>query len=286
MGDLSASGGMVGGGGGMFDGIFDFFSKLDFGKMFGSLGSLFGLGAATGGHIVGPGSGTSDSIPANLSNGEFVVNAAATKGNLGLLHSINAGKKVQHRALGGLLTMIPGLVGGIGGMIKGGGGGGAGGIMGMISQLLGPLMKLFGGGAGGGGIMSLFGGTKAATGGKIVGPGSGTSDSIPAMISNGEFVVNAAATKANLGLLHSLNSSRQRFAEGGLAGVSSGIMTTPTAKGFKPVSVDKSTKSTQQVVNLNITGDISRQTKSEIFKMMPTIASGVNLQNKEAGIKR
>jgi tape measure domain-containing protein len=286
MGDLSASGGMVGGGGGMFDGIFDFFSKLDFGKMFGSLGSLFGLGAATGGHIVGPGSGTSDSIPANLSNGEFVVNAAATKGNLGLLHSINAGKKVQHRALGGLLTMIPGLVGGIGGMIKGGGGGGAGGIMGMISQLLGPLMKLFGGGAGGGGIMSLFGGTKAATGGKIVGPGSGTSDSIPAMISNGEFVVNAAATKANLGLLHSLNSGRQHFAEGGLAGVSSGIMTTPTSKGFKPISVDKSTKSTQQVVNLNITGDISRQTKSEIFKMMPTIASGVNLQNKEAGIKR
>jgi tape measure domain-containing protein len=284
MGDLSASGGMVGGG--LFDGIGKFFEDFDFGKIFGSLGNLFGLGAATGGHIVGPGSGTSDSIPANLSNGEFVVNAAATKGNLGLLHSINAGKKVQHRALGGLLTMIPGLVGGIGGMIKGGGGGGAGGIMGMISQLLGPLMKLFGGGAGGGGIMSLFGGTKAATGGKIVGPGSGTSDSIPAMISNGEFVVNAAATKANLGLLHSLNSGRQHFAEGGLAGVSSGIMTTPTSKGFKPISVDKSTKSTQQVVNLNITGDISRQTKSEIFKMMPTIASGVNLQNKEAGIKR
>ena len=35
--------------------------------------------AATGGYITGPGTGTSDSIPARLSNGEFVMTAAATR---------------------------------------------------------------------------------------------------------------------------------------------------------------------------------------------------------------
>ena len=43
------------------------------------------------------------------------------------------------------------------------------------------------------------------TGGRISGPGSGTSDSIPAMVSNGEFIVNAAATRRNIGLLTAIN---------------------------------------------------------------------------------
>ena len=46
---------------------------------------------AEGGYVEGPGTATSDSIPANLSNGEFVVNAAATAGNLDLLNNINNG---------------------------------------------------------------------------------------------------------------------------------------------------------------------------------------------------
>jgi TP901 family phage tail tape measure protein len=50
-----------------------------------------GAGHAVGGYITGPGTSTSDSIPAMLSNGEFVVNAAATKDNLALLHAINTG---------------------------------------------------------------------------------------------------------------------------------------------------------------------------------------------------
>src|SRR5207344_1821627 len=37
------------------------------------------LSNASGGYIRGPGSGTSDSIWARLSNGEFVVNAASTR---------------------------------------------------------------------------------------------------------------------------------------------------------------------------------------------------------------
>jgi len=56
---------------------------------------------------------------------------------------------------------------------------------------------------------------KHARGGFIAGPGSATSDSIPAMLSNGEFVVNAAATKRHMPLLMAVNS--QKFASGGLA---------------------------------------------------------------------
>ncbi|GAA0347909.1 hypothetical protein NE235_10725 [Actinoallomurus spadix] len=45
----------------------------------------------TGGSVSGPGTATSDSIPAMLSNGEFVVNAAQTARFLPLLEAINSG---------------------------------------------------------------------------------------------------------------------------------------------------------------------------------------------------
>ena len=46
---------------------------------------------AAGGYITGAGSGTSDSIAARLSNGEYVVNAAATARNRALLDAVNYG---------------------------------------------------------------------------------------------------------------------------------------------------------------------------------------------------
>lgn len=52
-------------------------------------------GFATGGLISGPGTGTSDSIPARLSNGEFVINAQATKKNRQLLEAINSNERVS-----------------------------------------------------------------------------------------------------------------------------------------------------------------------------------------------
>lgn len=59
----------------------------------------------------------------------------------------------------------------------------------------------------------------AASGGHITGPGTGTSDSIPARLSNGEFVVNAAATSRHLDLLHAINDNRiSAFADGGAVG--------------------------------------------------------------------
>jgi len=47
---------------------------------------------AEGGMVTGPGTGTSDSILARLSNGEFIVNAKATQQNLPLLQALNEGK--------------------------------------------------------------------------------------------------------------------------------------------------------------------------------------------------
>jgi TP901 family phage tail tape measure protein len=47
-----------------------------------------------------------------------------------------------------------------------------------------------------------------ATGGMVRGPGNGTSDSIPAMVSNGEFIVSAKRTKQYLPLLQNIASGK------------------------------------------------------------------------------
>lgn len=71
--------------------------------------SAFGaaaVAAATGGYISGPGSSTSDSIPARLSNGEFVVNAASVKKyGVDYLHAINTGR-AHHYSSGGLVSNV------------------------------------------------------------------------------------------------------------------------------------------------------------------------------------
>ena len=62
--------------------------------------------------------------------------------------------------------------------------------------------------------------TAQATGGYISGPGTATSDSIPAMLSNGEYVIRASAVdRIGLGALNAINSGRvSKFANGGYAG--------------------------------------------------------------------
>lgn len=87
------------------------------------------------------------------------------------------------------------------------------------------ISSMFSGLAGGGGLLGGIFGFKdggvvhAATGGHVRGPGTGTSDSIPARLSDGEFVVNARATRRNLDLLHAINRGEiAAFASGGLAG--------------------------------------------------------------------
>lgn len=86
----------------------------------------------------------------------------------------------------------------------------------------GPLAGLFGGEGSGGFLGMLFGSilpVGKAEGGLVTGPGTGTSDSIPAMLSNGEYVVNARATSQNRTLLEAINrGSVTRFAGGGYVG--------------------------------------------------------------------
>lgn len=76
---------------------------------------------------------------------------------------------------------------------------------------------------GGGGFAARWStafGKGLAGGGLISGPGSGTSDSIPAMLSNGEYVINAEAVdRIGLPILNGLNSGRlDGFATGGYIG--------------------------------------------------------------------
>ncbi|MBR8135150.1 phage tail tape measure protein [Burkholderia cenocepacia] len=84
-------------------------------------GNAYGFHLATGGQVTGPGTSTSDSIPAWLSNEEFVVKAAAVRkpGVLRLLEAINSGQD-----LGFAKFANGGLVGG------GSAGGGALGVQG------------------------------------------------------------------------------------------------------------------------------------------------------------
>lgn len=60
---------------------------------------------------------------------------------------------------------------------------------------------------------------KKAEGGFISGAGTSTSDSIPAMLSNGEYVIRAAAVR-NIGVptLNALNTGKYHFANGGYVG--------------------------------------------------------------------
>jgi len=74
-----------------------------------------------------------------------------------------------------------------------------------------------------------------ATGGAIVGAGTGTSDSIPAMLSNGEYVIKASQAKKYGSLLESINNGGvSHFASGGAVG---SVSSSGGSSGGSPVSV-------------------------------------------------
>jgi len=66
-------------------------------------------GYAEGGSVVGIGTGTSDSIPAMLSNGEYVVRESAAKGNKSFLDYVNKTGKIPTFASGGEVDEEPGI---------------------------------------------------------------------------------------------------------------------------------------------------------------------------------
>lgn len=72
--------------------------------------------------------------------------------------------------------------------------------------------------AGNSAMSGIAGAVTAATGGHIRGPGTGTSDSIAARLSNGEYVIRAAIVKQyGPDFFHALNSGRYgKFADGGM----------------------------------------------------------------------
>ncbi|WP_316867911.1 tape measure protein, partial [Ralstonia mannitolilytica] len=77
----------------------------------GLIASFFSSGFATGGYVTGPGTSTSDSIPARLSHGEYVVNArAVSRLGVSFLNAIN-GLSAGPRFSGGRLAFaVGGLV--------------------------------------------------------------------------------------------------------------------------------------------------------------------------------
>jgi len=97
----------------------------------------------------------------------------------------------------------------------------------------------------------------AATGGFISGAGTGTSDSVPSMLSHGEFVVKAASVKKmGLGYLNALNNGdlynmhipRAHFATGGIVGETA---SQTTAKGITSFAKNIGSNVTTNA-NLNI----------------------------------
>lgn len=102
---------------------------------------------------------------------------------------------------------------------------------------------------GGGGFAARWNGAFGnafASGGAVDGPGTGTSDSIPAMLSNGEYVLNAQAVdRLGVPFLNGLNTGRFKgFASGGLVG--SGGAYNRSASGAS------SSSSTSNSITLNV----------------------------------
>jgi len=85
----------------------------------------------------------------------------------------------------------------------------AGGLMNIkkIVAVQVPASTGGGGGGGGGGAAAPAVASKFASGGFVSGPGSSVSDSIPAMLSNGESVINANSTSMFGGLLNQINQA-------------------------------------------------------------------------------
>jgi tape measure domain-containing protein len=240
---------------------------LNLGKGLGQLGSISQggggmFGAMGSGGAAGSGFG-----------GMSQYGIAGLAGSIfGTLLGLFISKKKGYKS-GGLIGGIPGFKGG--------------GFLKFLSPMLmllttlggkglGDIFKFLSPAAAGAGAIGMLGG------GRVVGPGSGTSDSVPLWGSNGEFMVNAKATKAWLPLLEDINANK--FATGGLIGKAptGTFLRTPTESRIDQSKIDRKSRG-ETHINLKVIGDVSRQTRKEIVQMMPQIAQGVNADNRESG---
>lgn len=94
-----------------------------------------------------------------------------------------------------------------------------------------------------------------ARGGMVVGPGSETSDSIPANLSNGESVINARSTRAFRPLLSAINE-----AGGGRGFAQGGVVSSPTRSSRELEQLTTLTAQSQQPIKTYVVaGDVSTQ---------------------------
>lgn len=121
-------------------------------------------------------------------------------------------------------------------------------------------------GAAGGLIGALLGGIRLADGGYVSGPGTGRSDSIPARLSHGEFVVNARATSQHLDLLAAINAGRlPGFSDGGL--VTAPALSTPTMPSAGSMTGNQQVFTIAPSITLNAQGGTPDQNEDLSKKM-------------------
>ena len=97
---------------------------------------------------------------------------------------------------------------------------------------------------------------RAATGGFIQGPGTKNSDSIPARLSNGEYVVRASAVdEYGVGMLNEINEKKfgatggmKKYATGGFVGASAASTQTATALGYGAVTASAVKKGISRLI--------------------------------------
>lgn len=134
--------------------------------------------------------------------------------------------------------------------------------------IIGPLTSLLGGVGGASPNASLMGSVSGAfaenpgifaSGGFVSGPGSSTSDSIPAMLSNGEYVIRAEAVRRiGIGALNRLNTgSHPRFAMGGFVGRLPAMSFARNDNAAPPVTIN---------INARMSQDEARQTGAQVAR--------------------
>jgi tape measure domain-containing protein len=128
-------------------------------------------------------------------------------------------------------------------------------------------------------------GVAAATGGLITGPGTATSDSIPAMLSNGEYVINAKQTKQHLALIRAINSGQDisKFSTGGPVGDALPILSLDKQSQAMAMS-SSSHNSGSTTINLQVTGNVDAATRKAVREMGSELATQVENNFKERGV--
>ncbi len=160
--------------------------------------------------------------------------------------------------------------------------------MALMNVFQSTMGSLFGGsGLFGGALGGLFGFAdggkvqKFASGGFVSGGGTSRSDSIPAMLSNGEYVINAKATKQFAPLLNAINYGHMdhlvRKAKGGFMGVTSNVNAIQTAAKEGRLNQNSNISNNMSLsptINITMQGSSGDQRKDA--KMAQDIAGKVN----------